>query len=175
MELHLSFLYQRLENFDKYGDFTKKFIHIGNHLRGLKSYPDNIKLKLKRDTFIMFHVNGEAYLIDTIKLPDNLGSIISTQYGNIKGVRLFNWKKEPMPALLKLIGKFIDNPSLAVKMAATIIDPLVVGKVYAGNRLIGNAVRQSDIDSYRDQGAKIVFSATIDRELQPKINAKRKS
>lgn len=174
MELHLSFLYQRLENFDKYGDFTKKFIHIGKYLKGLKSYPDNVKLKLKRDTFLMFHENGECYLIDTLKLPEHLGTTITTKYGSIKGVRLFNWKKEPQTVLLKLIAKFISKPELAIKMASTIIDPLVVAKVYAGNRLIGSAMRQSDVQDFREQGAKIVFGASIDKDLQPKINAKRK-
>jgi len=171
MDFHLSFLAGRLENYAMYGCFYKKFIHTGNFIKSLKVYPDNIKLKLKRDCFIQFHENGNCYLIDTVSTP--VDEVIVTQMVTMKGIRLFNWKKMQPKSLLVKVEHFIKHPDYALLMASKIIDPLVAGKVYAGRKVIGNVVRQSDIQDFKEQGAVIKMGAIASRDLEPLIKARR--
>jgi len=111
----LAFIHKRLVNYDIHGDFSKRFIHsTGGHLKGLKQFDCNIKLKLRRDTFLSISDDGNVYLMYA--------------GGEVKydGIVMFNWRSGSMESVLSRLESFIKNPDMAIEIASKRLDPILM-------------------------------------------------
>lgn len=169
MDFHLNNLLLRLNHYQLNGSFDKTFVpeKQGRYIKSIKVYDDNVKVKVKRDLFIMFHEDGQSYLVDS--LETNKDILISTKQGKVKGLRLYNWKGLPNRVHLNRLSRYLGNPHTLIALALSISDPTLVCKV--GKSLVG--VKESDVKELRQLGANIVFAAKERKELQPVIKCRK--
>lgn len=175
-----------LTNYQRHGDWTKQFIHFraesGMFIKSISIRPESIRVKLKRDCFVLFHNDRFMYLVDSISFQDERDvaemDTLSIDGKNIQCVKLMPWSTTPQ--FLDKLARFLTNPEPLYTMALNRVMPYVVAKVKDGRSLIRREdgtpetmVRKRDVSLLVAGGLRIAEqSAKVVDDRR--INARRK-
>lgn len=175
-----------LLNYQRHGDWTKQFIHFraesGMFLKSISIRPESIRVKLKRDCFILFHKDGFIYMVDSITFQDERDiaemDTLSIDGKDVKCIKLMPWKTAP--AFLDRLAKLFVNPDPLYTMAMYRVTPYITAKVKDGRSLIRREdgtpetmVRKRDVSLLVTGGLRIAEqSAKVVDDRR--INARRK-
>ena len=167
----------RLECYRDYSQWTiKPYKYKNPSGLNVKAVGDSIRIKLKRDLFI--HIEGSnVYLTDTI-VPTLDGKYTRVPKSLVVGFK-------DVTSGIGWIKKFIENPSLPLKMVVSRMDPVVVCKMYLPNedgskkyiRVGGKhatGINASQIEEFKKEGVVFETGAKEDIPLQMRIGAKKK-
>lgn len=183
----INYVAQKLENYRVHGDFFKRYHkHLenpGNYIRPFQVSDISIRVKLKKDFFIVIHSDGWIYLVDTMTIHGEFEKAQMSSFelpnGNTaKGIKLMPWSGNNI--FFDRLESWFKNPDKIISMALNRLSPSAVAKIKIGRRLVRDAngnpydkVRIKDMPSMAKNGFSIGIK-THGEKIEQRMSAKRK-